>query len=313
MKLATIKTQRGACVAVVRDGADGGHEYVDLHGVHPTLPATLRELLAIPGWMEIVRGVEATAKGVPSGQVQLLPPVPNPEKVICIGLNYADHAAETCAKVGAEPVVFCKFPTTIRGPGEPIVLPAASSEVDYEAELVVVIGREGRHIARNAAMDYVAGYTCGHDVSARDWQKHKPGGQWLLGKSFDTFAPLGPHLVTADAVPDPHKLSIQMRINGRTMQSSTTAQLIFRIDQLVSYLSQVTTLRPGDLIFTGTPPGVGMARTPPVFLKPGDTAEVIIEHIGTLTNPVVAEVGASQDATPNPQPSAVSQLAGPRI
>jgi 2-keto-4-pentenoate hydratase/2-oxohepta-3-ene-1,7-dioic acid hydratase in catechol pathway len=159
--------------------------------------------------------------------------------------------------------------------------------VDYEAELVVVIGRGGRHIPRDEAMQHVAAYTCGHDVSARDWQKHKPGGQWLLGKSFDSFAPTGPHLVTADEVPDPHSLPIRLRLNGQVMQSSTTAQLIFRIDQLVSYLSEVCTLRPGDLIFTGTPPGVGAARKPPVFLKPGDVAEVEIEGIGILTNPVV--------------------------
>ena len=287
MKLATILTDTGPRVAVVRDSGDGNFQYVDLSRARPALPKRMQDLLALDGGVQSASAISPTADAVDGRSVRLLPPVPDPEKVICIGLNYADHAAETGAKVGDEPVVFCKFPTAIRGPGDPIELPAASSEVDYEAELVVVISREGRHIPREQAMSHVAGYMCGHDVSARDWQKHKPGGQWLLGKSFDSFAPTGPHLVTADEVPDPHNLPIQMRINGAVMQDSTTAQLIFRIDQLVSYLSQVCTLKAGDLIFTGTPPGVGAARKPPVFLKPGDVAEVSISGVGVLVNPVV--------------------------
>lgn len=290
MRLATVLTGDGPRAAVVRQRDNGEFDYVDLHRTDPTLPATLRELIAAPGALAAAAKLADSAEPI-AGTVRVLPPIPDPEKIICIGLNYADHAAETGAQVGDEPVVFCKFPTAIRGPGDAIELPAASSEVDYEAELVVVIGREGRHIPLEEAMQHVAGYTCGHDVSARDWQKHKPGGQWLLGKSFDSFAPIGPHLVTADDVPDPHNLPIQLRLGGQVMQDSTTAQLIFRIDQLVSYLSQVCTLKPGDLIFTGTPPGVGAARKPPVFLKPGDVAEVAIDGIGTLTNPVVAERG----------------------
>lgn len=289
MRLATISIGGEPCVAVARQRMDGEYEYVDLRQSWPGFPKTLRDVLAMPIGMDAVRDAAATAEElIPADRMHLLAPVPNPEKVICIGLNYADHAAETGAKVGEEPVVFCKFATAIRGPGDPIELPDASREVDYEAELVVVIGRRGRDIPRGRAMDFVAGYTCGNDVSARDWQKHKPGGQWLLGKSFDSFAPTGPHLVTADEVPDPHKLSIRLRLNGQVMQDSSTSQLIFRIDHLVSYLSRVCTLKPGDLIFTGTPPGVGMARKPPVFLKPGDTADVLIESIGTLTNPVSA-------------------------
>ena len=196
--------------------------------------------------------------------------MPNPGKVICIGLNYADHAAESGAEIPSEPVVFNKFTTALRADGQAIELPAASNEVDYEAELVVVIGKEAKNVPVEKALGYVAGYTCGHDVSARDWQKNKPQGQWLLGKSFDSFAPLGPVLVTKDEIADPHNLGISMRLNGEVMQKSNTKQFIFRIDQLIAYLSQVCTLQPGDLIFTGTPPGVGAARKPPVFLKPGD-------------------------------------------
>jgi 2-keto-4-pentenoate hydratase/2-oxohepta-3-ene-1,7-dioic acid hydratase in catechol pathway len=162
--------------------------------------------------------------------------------------------------------------------------------VDYEAELVAVIGVGGRNIPLASAAEHVAGYCCGHDVSARDWQMRKPGGQWLLGKSFDGFAPCGPELVTADELREPGKLRIQLRLNGRTMQDSNTEQLIFSVPQLVAYLSQVCTLAPGDLIYTGTPPGVGAARRPPVFLQPGDQVEVEIERIGVLSNPVVAEL-----------------------
>ncbi len=213
-------------------------------------------------------------------------PVPNPQKVICIGLNYADHAAESGAAVPEEPVVFNKFPTALRGHMEPIELPSVSSQVDYEAELVAVIGRGGRNIPRATAMEHVAGFCCGHDVSARDWQLNRPGGQWLMGKTFDWFAPVGPELVTRDEVGDPSHLDIALRLNGETMQQSNTRQLIFDIPQLIAHLSTVCTLSPGDLLFTGTPPGVGVARKPPIFLQPGDVVEIEIEHVGTLKNPV---------------------------
>jgi 2-keto-4-pentenoate hydratase/2-oxohepta-3-ene-1,7-dioic acid hydratase in catechol pathway len=211
--------------------------------------------------------------------------------VICVGVNYADHAAESGMEPPCEPVIFNKFPTTLRGNGDEIVLPELSSEVDYEAELVVVIGTGGRGIRKEKALDHVAGYTCGNDVSARDWQKGKPGGQWLLGKSFDSFGPTGPALVTADEIEDPGELKIQCRLNGQTMQDSCTDQLIFPVDELIAYVSSVATLKPGDLLFTGTPPGVGMARNPTVFLKPGDTVEVEIEGLGILRNSVVSLSG----------------------
>jgi 2-keto-4-pentenoate hydratase/2-oxohepta-3-ene-1,7-dioic acid hydratase in catechol pathway len=221
--------------------------------------------------------------------VQLLAPVPDPRKIICIGLNYRDHAAESGVSPPSEPILFSKYATALIGHGASIVLPAASQEVDYEAELVVVIGRGGRHIARTRGLEHVGGYAVGHDVSARDWQLNKPGKQWMAGKTFDTFAPVGPELVSPDEIPDPHNLGIRLRLNGQTMQNSSTSQLIFQVDELVAYLSGVFTLEPGDLIFTGTPPGVGMARKPPVWLKPGDVVEVEIDHLGTLRNTVISE------------------------
>jgi 2-keto-4-pentenoate hydratase/2-oxohepta-3-ene-1,7-dioic acid hydratase in catechol pathway len=221
--------------------------------------------------------------------VSLAAPIPDPPKIICIGLNYKDHAAESKAPIPSEPVLFSKFHNAIIGPDQAIRLPKVSQEVDYEAELVVVIGKRGRYIPEDRAREFVAGYTIGHDVSARDWQLRKPGGQWLAGKTFDTFAPIGPSLVTSDEIPDPHQLRIELRLNGQVMQHSSTSQMIFSVDKLVSYISQVVTLEPGDLIFTGTPPGVGFARRPPVFLKPGDIVEIEIEKLGILRNPVVSE------------------------
>jgi 2-keto-4-pentenoate hydratase/2-oxohepta-3-ene-1,7-dioic acid hydratase in catechol pathway len=286
MKLVTYRSESGPRVAGLGEGG-----YVDLNQADSRLPDSMIELLAL-GEAGLDRARQALERGKPRSaeSVQLMAPVPRPNKVICVGLNYADHAAESGASIPEEPVIFNKFPTSICGPGDPIVLPRISTQVDYEAELVVVIGRGGRHIPENKALEHVAGYCCGHDVSARDWQLAKPGKQWLLGKTFDSFAPFGPHLVTPEEVGDPGNLRIQLRLNGQTMQSSSTRQLIFSIPRLVSYISGVCTLEPGDVVFTGTPPGVGMARKPPVFLKPGDVVEVEIERLGTLRNPVTGEV-----------------------
>lgn len=285
MRLVTYQSASGPRVAGIRDG-----QYVDLAQTDPTLPSTLKELLAAgPTALERARQAIATGQAFSAEGIQLLAPIPNPEKVICIGLNYADHAAESGAAIPNEPVVFNKFPTAVSAPGAPIVLPKVTEKVDYEAELVVVIGVGGRHIPVEQAYSHVAGYTCGHDVSARDWQLQKPGGQWLLGKTFDTFAPFGPALVMSDEVSDPGNLNIALRIDGVTLQNSNTRQLIFSIDQLISYVSGVCKLKPGDVIFTGTPPGVGAARKPPIFLRPGNRVEVEIEGLGVLENPVVAE------------------------
>jgi len=230
---------------------------------------------------------EAMEKGwlTKRSQAYWLAPVPRPGKLICIGLNYRDHAVESNMPIPENPVVFSKFSTAVIAPGEPVVLPAASQKVDYEAELAVVIGRRAKSVRAERALDYVLGYTAFNDVSARDFQF--ADGQWQRGKSCDTFAPMGPTIVTTDVVPDPHKLSIKLILNGATMQDSNTDQFIFGVPELIEFLSQTITLEPGDVIATGTPPGVGFARQPPVFLKQGDVMEVKIEKLGTLQNPVV--------------------------
>ena len=257
-----------------------------LASIDPNLPTDMKTLA---GTLPRDLGITTPPRGAtPIDPSEIIAPVPNPEKVICIGLNYADHAAESGAEIPPEPVVFNKFPTAIRAHEDNIELTPHSDQIDYEAELVVVIGKGGKNIPEATALDHVAGYTCGHDVSARDWQKYKPAGQWLCGKSFDTFAPIGPYLVTSDEVADPHSLNIKFRLNGEELQNSSTSNLIFNVNQLIAYLSKVCTLHPGDLIFTGTPPGVGAARKPPIFMKAGDVAEVEIEGLGLLRNPVVA-------------------------
>lgn len=284
MRLVSYQSPTGPRVAGVRQG-----QFIDLAATDASLPSTMEALLAA-GESALKRAEQATNTGKPLvGEIQLLAPVPRPGKVLCVGLNYADHAKESGQQPPPEPVLFNKLLTAVSHPGATITLPRVSQEVDYEAELVVVIGRQGRNIAEADALQYVAGYTVGNDVSARDWQLRKPGGQWLLGKTFDGFAPFGPYLVTADDVGDPGSLRIQLRLNGQTMQDSNTRQLIFAIPKLVSYVSQVCTLLPGDVMFTGTPPGVGAARKPPVFLKPGDVCEVEIEKLGTLRNSFAAE------------------------
>jgi 2-keto-4-pentenoate hydratase/2-oxohepta-3-ene-1,7-dioic acid hydratase in catechol pathway len=285
VRLATVKTTTGSRVAAVV-----GDKYIDLQGSDPDLPSGLKALLAQNDWLQ--RAQFAADKGAKSGRYltgTLGAPVPDPGKVICIGLNYRDHAIESGVEPPPEPVVFNKFPQAVVGSGDTVRLPAVATQVDYEAELVAVIGRRGRRIARGDALRYVAGYMNGNDVSARDWQLNKPGKQWLLGKTPDTFAPTGPYLVTADEAGDSRSLAIALRLNGQTMQNSSTKELIFGIDELIAYVSQIVTLEPGDLLFTGTPPGVGMARKPPVFLKPGDVCEVEIQGLGILRNPIAAD------------------------
>jgi len=283
MRLGSFESPSGQGIAVLQDD-----QWFDVTSSDRDLPRDMRTLLEL-GEEGLTRMAKALPGATPlSDEIRWLPPVPHPEKIICVGLNYADHARETGAQAGEEPVIFNKFPTTLRADGDPIELPPQSDQVDYEAELVAVIGKTAKNVSRDVAFEYVAGYMCGHDVSARDWQKDKPGKQWLLGKSFDSFGPCGPALVTSDEVADPGNLAIRFRLNGETLQDSSTSQLIFPIDFLIAYLSSVATLRPGDLIFTGTPSGVGMARTPPRYLKPGDRTEVEIEGIGVLANDVVA-------------------------
>jgi 2-keto-4-pentenoate hydratase/2-oxohepta-3-ene-1,7-dioic acid hydratase in catechol pathway len=219
--------------------------------------------------------------------VKLLAPIPRPRKLICIGLNYRDHAAETGSPIPDVPTVFNKFATAVIAPGANIVLPKVSKSPDYEAEFAFVIGRGGRHIPAGDWQKHVFGYTIVNDVSARDYQRATT--QWLMGKTFDTFAPMGPWIVTADEIPDPHNLDISLEINGETLQNSNTRELIFKIPDLIAFLSSVFTLEPGDIVSTGTPAGVGVARTPQRFLKPGEEVTVKIAGIGELRNPVVAE------------------------
>jgi 2-keto-4-pentenoate hydratase/2-oxohepta-3-ene-1,7-dioic acid hydratase in catechol pathway len=282
----SVATDRGPRACGLVEG-----QYVDVNAADSEMPSSLRELLA--RGPDVHRRAWSALRSGPvtyePAKTRLLPPVPDPRKIICIGLNYRDHAAESGVPVPPEPVLFSKYPTTLIGHLDRIVLPRVSHEVDYEAELVVVIGQGGKHISREKAREHIGGYTIGHDVSARDWQLHKPAKQWMAGKTFDTFAPTGPELVTPDEVPDPHNLGIRLRLNGQTMQDSSTSQLIFGVEELIAYLSQIVTLEPGDLIFTGTPPGVGMARKPPVWLKPGDVVEVEIDRLGILRNSVIAE------------------------
>jgi 2,4-diketo-3-deoxy-L-fuconate hydrolase len=217
-------------------------------------------------------------------EVEITSPVPRPGKVICIGLNYRDHAEESGMPIPASPIIFSKFPTCVIGTGCPIVIPSGSGQTDYEAELAFVIGRRASNVRREDAMKYVLGYTNFNDISARDFQF--ADGQWQRGKSCDTFAPMGEFIATTDEIPDPQNLSIKLHLNGETLQDSSTDQMIFGVAELVEFLSRFITLEPGDVVATGTPPGVGFARKPPVFLKDGDVVEVEIEGLGVLSNPV---------------------------
>lgn len=221
---------------------------------------------------------------------KLLAPV-QPTAILCIGLNYRRHAEEGKAKIPEWPVLFMKSPGAVQNPGDPIVLPTKlkSTQVDYECELAVVIGKTCKNVSKADALSYVLGYTCANDVSARDWQKDFGGSQWCRGKTFDTFAPLGPCLVTTDEIPNPNALRIKTILNGEALQDWTTEDMIFDVRTLIEFLSGSTTLLPGTVILTGTPHGVGMARDPKIFLKPGDTCSIEIEKIGMLTNPVIDE------------------------
>ena len=240
----------------------------------------------------LVRDADALAAArdngwlVPSGDAYWFAPVPRPGKIVCIGMNYGDHAHEIALGLPNAPTIFSKFSSCVVAPGEPVVMPADSTQVDYEAELAVVMGRRATRVAADRAYDYVLGYTAFNDVTARDFQFGDL--QWQRGKSCDTFAPMGPVIVTADEIPDPHTLRITLARNGIVMQDSNTSQMIFRVPQLIAFITRTITLEPGDVIATGTPAGVGFARKPPVFLEAGDLMEVGIERIGALGNPVVA-------------------------
>ena len=214
-----------------------------------------------------------------------------PTDILCIGLNYREHAAESGSAIPENPMLFIKASNTLNHPFDPIPIPRRSNQVDYEAELAVVIGKTAKHVTRAEALKYVLGYTCANDVSARDWQREKSlgGGQFARGKSFDGFCPLGPCIVTADEIPNPNALRLRTLLNNQVMQDHTTGDMIFDVPTLIESLSSTMTLRPGTVILTGTPQGVGFARNPPVWMKAGDRVVVEIERVGTLENPVVGE------------------------
>lgn len=262
-----------------------GDDIYDLSGICPDIPAFLRnqdEMMSATG--SLISESEPVAK---LDESRLCSPVPRPGKFICIGLNYRDHAIESGMEIPEIPTVFTKYDNAVCGCSQPIVLPSASNQVDYEAELAFVIRKEAKHVKASDWREYVAGYTCVNDVSARDFQLATS--QWTIGKTFDTFGPMGPYLVTADEIDDPGKLRIWLELNGEIMQDSTTEQLVFGIPELLEYLSSVMRLNTGDVISTGTPPGVGMARKPPVYLQPGDVCKVGIEGVGVLVNQCIAE------------------------
>jgi 2-keto-4-pentenoate hydratase/2-oxohepta-3-ene-1,7-dioic acid hydratase in catechol pathway len=223
---------------------------------------------------------------LPEIEVKLTAPIPNPQKVVAIGQNYRDHCAEQGVPIPERPIIFAKFPTAINGPDEPITWnPDLTQQVDYEAELAVVIGKRAKNVSQEDAFEYIAGYMNGNDISARDLQFGDK--QWVRGKSLDTFCPIGPYLVTKDEIPDPHHLAIRATLNSTVMQNSNTSNLIFGVPYLIEFITKAITLLPGDILLTGTPPGVGVFRKPPVLLKPGDTITIAVEGLGTLTNPVV--------------------------
>src|SRR5262245_15227624 len=242
MKLATIQTASGPRAAVQL-----GTHFVDLNATDPNQPASVRKIL--DGGAAALKAAEQTAQRPnavrhAADKVKLLPPIPDPPKIVCLGLNYRDHAKESGAAIPKEPILFSKYATALIGQGDAIVLPPVSTEVDFEAELVIVVGKRGRPKTAAEAATYAAGYTVGHDVSARDWQLKKDGKQWMVGKTFDTFAPIGPCLVTRDEVPNPQTLPIRLKLNGQVMQNSNTEQMIFGVDDLLAYVSKVMTLEP---------------------------------------------------------------------
>ncbi len=286
MKFLTFRGAEGRLHPGV--AVDGG--VLDL--LHPAL--RLPEPCGCMGWWDLDDPWHQAARRaaaappeeavLPAGSISLQAPVPRPGKFLCIGLNYRDHAEESGMEVPESPVCFSKFGTSVIGPEAPVLLPPGSRQVDYEAELGVVVGRRLRQAMPEEALAGVLGYTCINDVSARDFQF--ADGQWQRGKSCDTFGPMGPWIVSPDEAGDPQDLAIRFRLNGATLQDSSTSQLIFGVAELLSFLSGFTTLEPGDVIATGTPPGVGFARKPPVFLQDGDLMEVEIENLGVLRNPV---------------------------
>lgn len=277
MKLATFATGGKPELGIV-----DGQSVIALSRANPNLATNMIDLIA--RWKECRSEVEKVARGsaerLPLEKVHLFAPIPRPGKILAIGMNYADHVAEMGRERPSQQVWFCKQPTAANGPYDPIEIPKVSNSVDWEVELVAVIGTRGRNITVADAPSYVFGYCAGNDVSARDWQNATP--QWMLGKSFDTHAPFGPWITTADEAGDPHNMGVRTFINGVKRQDSNTKNLIFSVWDQIAHVSKVMTLEPGDLIYTGTPGGVGAGLKPPVFLKPGDKVRIEVDRLGVL-------------------------------
>ena len=266
-------------------------DILDFNRAHSSLPSDMTEFLKAgePAWALAKSALAAADERcfVPEAGATLLAPVPRPGKIICLGHNYRDHTSGAGSALPEHPVFFAKFSNVVIGPHQPIVYPRISIQMDFEAELAVVIGKRVRYTAEERALEYVVGYTIFNDMTARDYARLTS--QWTLAKSFDTFGPMGPALVTTDEVPDPGNLNLALTLNGQEMQRSNTSNLIFSIPFIIAYLSQAMTLEPGDVIATGTPSGTGAMRQPPVYMKPGDEVRIVIEKLGELVNCVVAE------------------------
>jgi 2-keto-4-pentenoate hydratase/2-oxohepta-3-ene-1,7-dioic acid hydratase in catechol pathway len=282
MKLVSFVTANGPGYGVVKDGG-----VVDLRRRFGDRLPTLRALLSAGALPEAERIARDTAPDFPLDGLQLAPVIPDPDKIICIGMNYRDHVAEVGRTVTEKPALFARFAGSQVGHLQPLVKPAVSDQFDYEGELAVVIGKQGRHIPASRALEHVAGYSCYNEGSVRDWQRHTS--QFLAGKTFAGTGAFGPWLVTADEIPDPARLILETRLNRQRVQHTTTDLMITSIPEQIAYISTMLPLLPGDVIVSGTPGGVGLKRSPQLFMRPGDIAEVAISGIGVLRNPVIAE------------------------
>jgi 2-keto-4-pentenoate hydratase/2-oxohepta-3-ene-1,7-dioic acid hydratase in catechol pathway len=283
MKLVSFIAAGRASYGVVQDGG-----VVDLGRRVGDRWPTLRSLLVAGALAEIQRLADTIGPDVPMEDMEFAPVIPDPDKIICTGLNYRDHVAETGRPLTEKPALFARFAGSQIGHLRPLVKPRVSDEFDYEGELAVIIGKIGRHIPAHRALEHVAGYSCYNEGSIRDWQRHTS--QFLAGKSFAGTGGFGPWMVTADEIPDPSGLTLETRLNGQVVQHSTTNCMITSVPEQIAYISTMLPLLPGDVIVTGTPGGVGVKRTPPLFMRPGDVAEVEISGIGILRNPVIAEI-----------------------
>lgn len=294
MRLATFARKGSANLTVgALTEVNGETVLLEVAALNGSFPSTMKELLRdVDGNFDALAGAVQKASAhahLRLPEVTLGPVVPDPDKIICIGLNYRDHAAETNHAVPEVPTVFAKYSNTLIGCGESIQLSALTDQVDYEAELAVVIGRRAKNVSEKDAIEYVAGYSIFNDVSARDYQLRVS--QWTVGKSFDTFGPFGPCLVTRDEVSDPHSLGIRLRIGNELLQDSNTRNMVFSVPALIAFLSSTMTLNPGDVIATGTPAGVGFTRKPARFIQPGEIVEIEIDQLGKLWNPVQGAAG----------------------